>query len=121
MTIFSGGILRSNLHRVVYVLLNYCYPLLPFLLLMILLQSPPPGTQSQYERWSLVYFTRPGNSAILRPLSEHSPMIAEAAKKNADKGYETGSTSLEWFSRRIRNQRMKNRTVSFVGLSFWFY
>ena len=88
---------------------------------MILLQSPPPGIQSQYERWSLVYFTRPGNSAILRPLSEHSPMIAEAAKKNADKGYETGSTSLEWFSRRIRNQRMKNRTVSFVGLSFWFY
>lgn len=43
-------------------------------------------------------------------------MIAEAAKKNADKGYETATTSFEWFSRRIRNQRMKNRTVSLVLL-----
>ena len=83
---------------------------------MVPLNSPPPGIQSQHERWSLVYFTRPGDSAILRPLSEQSAMIAEAAKKNADKGYETGSTSLEWFSRRVRNQRMKNRTVSFCEL-----
>lgn len=76
--------------------------------------SPPPGAQSHYERWSLVYFTRPGDSAILRPLVEYSPMIAESAAKNADKGYDTGSKSAAWFSRRIKNQRVKNRTVSYL-------
>ncbi|THH29071.1 hypothetical protein EUX98_g5113 [Antrodiella citrinella] len=40
LPILSGGILRSNLHRVV----------------------PPPRAQSKSERWSLVYFTHPGNS-----------------------------------------------------------
>ncbi|KAJ7609633.1 hypothetical protein FB45DRAFT_982381 [Roridomyces roridus] len=57
LALFSGGILRSNLHRVV----------------------PPPGWQAQFDRWSLVYLTRPGNS---------------------------------WFTRRVKNFRMKNRTVS---------
>ncbi|KAF4592930.1 hypothetical protein EYR38_008636 [Pleurotus pulmonarius] len=42
MAIFSGGILRSNIHRV----------------------CPPPGAQKHLERWSLVYFTRPGDSDL---------------------------------------------------------
>ncbi|KAJ7130791.1 hypothetical protein C8R43DRAFT_1025016 [Mycena crocata] len=88
LALFSGGILRSNLHRVV----------------------PPPGAQSQFERWSLVYFTRPGNSVQLRALVEDSPVIAEAVASTPDKSFETGCTSLEWFTRRIKNQRMKNRT-----------
>ncbi|KAH9928938.1 Clavaminate synthase-like protein [Fomitopsis serialis] len=88
MSIFSGGILRSNLHRVV----------------------PPPGAQSQYERWSLVFFTRPGYSQLLEALTEGSPMIAEAASKVADKSiYFSGQTSKEWFFRRIKNQRTKNQ------------
>ncbi|KAF8079383.1 Clavaminate synthase-like protein [Lyophyllum atratum] len=87
MALFSGGILRSNLHRVV----------------------PPPGDQGALERWSLVYFTRPGNSVILRALVEDSALIAEAVAKTPEKSFETGSTSLEWFSRRIKNQRIKNR------------
>ncbi|KAH9918577.1 Clavaminate synthase-like protein [Epithele typhae] len=88
MAIFSGGILRSNLHRVV----------------------PPPKEQGKLERWSLVFFTRPGNSQVLRPLSEDCTMIAEAAAKDTTGRLNTGSTSAEWFSRRIKNQRIKNRT-----------
>ncbi|OCH93285.1 Clavaminate synthase-like protein [Obba rivulosa] len=88
MTIFSGGILRSNLHRVV----------------------PPPGAQGKFERWSLVYFTRPGNSVILSPLVEESPIIANAYANVSDRSiYESGQTSSEWFARRIRNQRSKNQ------------
>ncbi|KAJ7083078.1 hypothetical protein B0H15DRAFT_923959 [Mycena belliarum] len=92
LALFSGGILRSNLHRVVQVV------------------SPPPGAQSSFERWSLVYFTRPGNDVQLRALVEDSEVIADAVKRTPDKNFETGCTSLEWFTRRIKNQRMKNRT-----------
>ncbi|KAK0184094.1 Clavaminate synthase-like protein [Armillaria mellea] len=86
LALFSGGILRSNIHRVV----------------------PPPGPQAHLERWSLVYFTRPGNSVVLRPLVDESPIIA-AAVQNADQ-LNTPVTAKEWFTRRIKNQRMKNRT-----------
>ncbi|KAF7309357.1 Clavaminate synthase-like protein [Mycena indigotica] len=89
MAIFSGGILRSNLHRVV----------------------SPPGLQSTHYRFSLVFFTRPGNSIVLRALKEESSMIADAVARAPDAAkYETGATSLEWFTRRIKNQRIKNRT-----------
>ncbi|KAG6919890.1 hypothetical protein DXG01_015598 [Tephrocybe rancida] len=87
MALFSGGILRSNLHRVV----------------------PPPGKQGDFERWSLVFFTRPGNSVILRALVEDSSLIAQAVANSPEKNFETSSTSLEWFTRRIRNQRINNR------------
>lgn len=74
--------------------------------------SPPPGNQSAFERWSLVYFTRPGNSVVLRALVEDSPLIAASVAKSPEKRFETGATSLDWFSRRIRNQRINNRKVS---------
>ncbi|KAJ7186805.1 hypothetical protein C8R46DRAFT_879585 [Mycena filopes] len=88
LALFSGGVLISNLHRVV----------------------PPPGQQSRFERWSLVYFTRPGNGIELRALVEDSPLIAEAVARTPDRNFETGCTSLEWFTRRIKNQRLNNRT-----------
>lgn len=72
---------------------------------------PPPKEQGYYERWSLVFFTRPGQSVILRPLSDESPVIAEAVSKLPSGKYDTGTTSKEWFARRIKNQRIKNRTV----------
>jgi len=91
LSIFSGGILRSNLHRVV----------------------PPPSTQANITRWSLVFFSRPGNSSLLRALTEESNMIAKAvavAQAGEDgKKFDTGSTAVEWFARRIRNQRIANR------------
>ncbi|KAA1474572.1 Clavaminate synthase-like protein [Dentipellis sp. KUC8613] len=87
MAVFSAGILRSNLHRVV----------------------PPPKAQGAFERWSLVYFTRPGEGQMLEPLSSESTLIAEAAAKSDGK-FNTGVTAGAWFARRIKNQRIKNRT-----------
>ncbi|KAJ7822497.1 hypothetical protein B0H14DRAFT_3470740 [Mycena olivaceomarginata] len=89
LALFSGGILRSNLHRVVH---------------------------AQQERWSLVYFTRPGNDVELRALVEDSKIVADAVARTPDKNFETGCTSFEWFTRRIKNQRMNNRTVGGFAL-----
>lgn len=89
MAIFSGGILRSNLHRVV----------------------PPPKDQAAYERWSLVFFTRPGNDVVLRPLSDESAAIAESVSRAPNPQlYNSGSTAKDWFARRVKNQRVNNRT-----------
>jgi hypothetical protein len=46
MVKFSGGLLRSNVHRVV----------------------SPPGEQAGETRYSVVYFSRPGNEVELRRL-----------------------------------------------------
>ncbi|KAH9949158.1 Clavaminate synthase-like protein [Amylocystis lapponica] len=86
LSVFSGGILRSNMHRVV----------------------PPPKEQAELERWSLVFFTRPGNSVMLRALVDENRTIAEAAAQYPNK-FETGSTAHEWFTRRTMNQRLNNR------------
>lgn len=87
LSLFSGGILRSNLHRVL----------------------PPPGEQSTLERWSLVFFTRPGDNKILRALVESSPAIAAAVASKPEKGFETDSTARNWFARRVKYQRIANR------------
>ncbi|THH21407.1 hypothetical protein EW146_g128 [Bondarzewia mesenterica] len=89
MAVFSAGILRSNLHRVV----------------------PPPKKQAAYDRWSLVFFTRPGNESKLAPLSEESEMIAKAAAQAPRDKYVTNSTAGEWFARRIKYQKLANREV----------
>ncbi|KAF8485533.1 Clavaminate synthase-like protein [Gautieria morchelliformis] len=86
LAIYSGGVLRSNLHRVI----------------------PPPGEQGRFVRWSLVYFLRPAMSSVLAPLTE-SPIVMEAASRNKmDVG--DNVTAKDWFTRRIRNQRVANRT-----------
>jgi isopenicillin N synthase-like dioxygenase len=46
MTKFSGGLLRSNIHRVV----------------------SPPGEQAKETRYSLVYFSRPEDKVVLKRL-----------------------------------------------------
>ena len=78
---------------------------------MIPANRPPPGEQSKYERWSLVYFTRPGDSVLLNALVDESPAIAGAVARRPGKNFKTGTTSYEWFSRRIKYQRIKNRKV----------
>ncbi|KZV62553.1 Clavaminate synthase-like protein [Peniophora sp. CONT] len=85
LAIFSGGILRSNIHRVV----------------------PPPKDQAAFERWSVVFFTRPGEGQLLTPLASESIMIAEAAAARPE--LTTNATAGEWYVRRITNQRLKNR------------
>ncbi|EPT03379.1 hypothetical protein FOMPIDRAFT_1116437 [Fomitopsis schrenkii] len=87
LSIFSGGILRSALHRVM----------------------PPPGTQSRFERYSVAFFTRPRNSVVLRHLGHGSDMIARAVAKAPEGEFDTGTTSAEWVARRIRKLRLKNR------------
>ncbi|KAJ7626860.1 Clavaminate synthase-like protein [Roridomyces roridus] len=91
LVILSGGILRSNIHRVV----------------------APPGDQAAFERYSLVYFTRPANTVVLRALAEDSSMIAEAVESAPDpKRFDPGATALEWLTRRVRERRAANQKVS---------
>ena len=74
--------------------------------------SPPPRDQVAYERWSLVFFSRPSNVVELRALTDQSPTIAEAVANSPDPTkFNTGQTARAWFARRIKNQRIKNRTV----------
>ncbi|KAK0185350.1 hypothetical protein F5146DRAFT_1167073 [Armillaria mellea] len=87
LTLFSGGILRSNLHRVL----------------------PPPGSQAHLDRWSLVFFTRPGNSVVLRALVEDSTLIAEVVLKAPEKTFDSGETAKEWFARRVKYRMLTNR------------
>ncbi|CAL1694633.1 unnamed protein product [Somion occarium] len=87
LALFSGGILRSNVHRVM----------------------PPPGEQAKYTRYSIAYFSRPGNRIVLRALSNESKIIARAALRAPACEYEPGTTAGEWTARRIRNLRLKSR------------
>ncbi|KAJ3552762.1 hypothetical protein NM688_g3980 [Phlebia brevispora] len=89
LAVFSGGILRSNLHRVV----------------------TPPKEQANYERWSLVFFTRPANHVDLTALTDESVTVAEAVKNSPDPNkFRTGQTAGEWHKRRVKYSRVKNRT-----------
>lgn len=75
--------------------------------------STPPKEQGNYERWSLVYFTRPQRDAELRALTDQSSIIADAVARSPDPSkFNTGQTAGAWFARRIKNQRIANRTVS---------
>ena len=73
----------------------------------------PPKDQGNYERWSLVFFSRPANHVVLNALTEESVMIAEAMRNAPDPDkYRTGQTAQAWFMRRVGNMRVRNRTVS---------
>ncbi|KAI0766205.1 Clavaminate synthase-like protein [Trametes elegans] len=85
---FSGGILRSNIHRVV----------------------PPPKEQARHERWSLVYFTRPNDAVVLRALAQDSAAVAQAVRDAPPGTYEAGATASEWLTRRLKAQRVANYT-----------
>ncbi|PSN59962.1 Clavaminate synthase-like protein [Corynespora cassiicola Philippines] len=70
--LFSGGRVRSNIHRVV----------------------AAPGRQGEVDRYSLVYFCRPGNDVVLRCLVE------------GEEGEEReGVTAKEWILRRALGRR----------------
>ena len=59
-----------------------------------------------------MYLTRPSNSVMLRALVEESPMIADAVTKTPEKNFETEATSYDWFTRKIKNQRINSRNVA---------
>lgn len=88
LAVYTGGILRSNVHRVV----------------------PPPGEQSRHARWSLVFFLRPSFDDQLFPLVRESEQIAKAAKEHPTiSKMEEGVTAGQWFFRRVAGQRSANR------------
>ncbi|KZT10019.1 Clavaminate synthase-like protein [Laetiporus sulphureus 93-53] len=89
LNIFSGGLIRFNMHRVV----------------------APPKAQSAYERYSLSFFTRPHDSVVLRPLSAESPVVAAAVatgQVGLESQQEDRGTAGEWLVRRLRNLRTAN-------------
>ncbi|KAH9948228.1 Clavaminate synthase-like protein [Amylocystis lapponica] len=94
LAIFSGGILQSGIHRVM----------------------PPPGAQSQFERYSVAFFTRANDSVILRALGDKSVMIHNAVAEASAEHFDTGSRSVDWVARRIRKLRLRNRK----GQETWF-
>lgn len=66
-------------------------------------------------RYSVVFFTRPSDSVVLRALTKESSVIADAAARapeNLRKLFAWGQTSQEWLFRRVRNMRTKNQKVS---------
>ncbi|KAK0436288.1 hypothetical protein EV421DRAFT_1981386 [Armillaria borealis] len=80
-----------------------------------LLFVPPSGPQAHLHRWSLVFFTRPGDFVILRASVENGPLIADAVRNTPEKIFEKGQTAKEWFSRRDKYQRVNNR----LGTETW--
>ncbi|PPQ76259.1 hypothetical protein CVT26_009848 [Gymnopilus dilepis] len=86
LAIFSAGILRSNVHRVV----------------------PQPGEQGKWDRWTVVYFFRPHATCELKTLGDESPFIREAARSANSINIPPGSTAEEWFKRRTKYFRADN-------------
>lgn len=85
MTKFSGGLLRSNIHRVV----------------------APPGEQGKETRWSVVYFARPGDEVILKQLKDMDGM--ELGEKAGD---EEEMNSKQWIELQAMRLRKVNSDVS---------
>ena len=84
MVKFTSGILRSNIHRVVN----------------------PPGQQADQTRMSLVYFARPEDEVLLKPLDGSEIIDAKRKEKgSADDNNEEVITSKEWIKRRALGRR----------------
>lgn len=78
MVKFTRGVLRSNIHRVVN----------------------PPGEQAEAVRYSLVYFSRPENQVLLKPL-EGSVVIGEGVGQEEEEEV----TAEQWILRRALGRR----------------
>lgn len=81
MVKFTGGLLRSNLHRVV----------------------SPPGLQASETRYSLVYFSRPEHDVILRRLK--GGLIDEQRMSGSED--EEGVKSKDWLLRRAMGRKIE--------------
>ncbi|KAL5526718.1 hypothetical protein ACEPAF_8443 [Sanghuangporus sanghuang] len=89
LSVFSGGILRSNLHRTV----------------------PPPGAQASQTRWSMGYFSRPANRVSLRALDESEAVKDALSRMSSEQRamYFPNVTQGDWYARRMDNLQLKNR------------
>lgn len=73
---------------------------------------PPPKEQAHFERYSLVFFTRPNDTVVLHAFSEESERIAQAVAAAPPGKYDPGVTAQEWLMRRIKSQRISNYKVA---------
>lgn len=83
MAVFTNGLLRSNIHRVV----------------------SPPGEQADHTRYSLVYFSRPENEVLMKRLegSDKIPELDDEARREAEaKG---DMNAKDWIIRRALGHR----------------
>lgn len=87
LSIYSAGILRSSVHRVV----------------------PAPGAQGDYVRWSLVYFLRPHATAIMEPLMDSALVSSKIQATGIPSGIPKGVTAGEWCARRVKYRRAANQ------------
>ncbi|KZP01734.1 oxidoreductase [Calocera viscosa TUFC12733] len=81
MVVFSKGLLRSNLHRVI----------------------TPPGEQANVTRYSLVYFCRPENAVVMKALKGGIlDQLDTGAKDDVP-----GESSAEWMKRRHLGRKLE--------------
>ncbi|KAH9918556.1 uncharacterized protein BXZ73DRAFT_105188 [Epithele typhae] len=92
LNIFSGGTLRSNIHRVV-----------------------PPQRKKAHERHSVVFFTRPNDDLEPRTRSAHNERIAIAVANAPSRKYTPGMTAMEWLVRKAKSQRVTNHKYADVA------
>ncbi|KAH7062250.1 hypothetical protein B0J12DRAFT_231778 [Macrophomina phaseolina] len=92
----TGGVLRSNIHRVV----------------------SPPGEQAQATRYSLVYFARPEDDVVLKVL-EGSERIEEKVRESGQalvrEREEREVSAKEWILRRALARRTGGKWEDGVG------
>ncbi|KAL6718870.1 hypothetical protein ACLMJK_003104 [Lecanora helva] len=92
MVKFTNGLLRSNIHRVV----------------------APPGRQAGEIRYSVVYFSRPGDEVVLRGLEGDGGGIIPEVDGGGGGG-EEGMTAKEWVLRRGVGRRVGRFEVGREG------
>jgi len=91
LVMFTKGVLRSNVHRVVV----------------------PPGLQAEVTRFSLVYFCRPEDDVVLKPLRE-SALVMERCGDLVDEEEESVD-SKTWILRRALGRRIGGKWEDSVG------
>ena len=82
MVTFTNGALKSAKHRVV----------------------PAPGEQGQHDRYSVVYFVRPHNEALMKPLPKFDTgaRVKVAGKFGEQVGEQEVLSAGEWMVRRAK-------------------
>lgn len=86
MAVFTNGLLRSNIHRVV----------------------SPPGAQADYTRYSLVYFSRPENEVLMKRIegSDRIPSLDKDGQAEEERREKEGILKAkDWIIRRALGHR----------------
>lgn len=74
----------------------------------------PPGEQAGETRYSLVYFSRPEDEVLLKPLEE-SKSVQAKLKENPILANEPISTAKDWILRRALGRRLGGNFAASTG------